>query len=149
MFLWIGFPISVGYAVWLSSFAPAFPVRPWLRSLGAIPYDVRPIQIICLLFIVGVVLDVIYIGLQKLRWERDWPFVFQFVSMIFEFFVVLGAIRMNMLSFLPASWIRPDDYFYLFLHFGLVFIMSFASLLGLVQIFMVRWRYKGGEWGKL
>ena len=34
-------------------------------------------------------------------------------------------------------------------HFSLVFVPSFIALLGLVQIFLVRWRFKGGEFGRL
>jgi hypothetical protein len=30
-----------------------------------------------------------------------------------------------------------------------VFIPSFIAVLGFVQIFMIRWRFKGGEWGRM
>ncbi|MCK1489747.1 hypothetical protein IVB14_04750 [Bradyrhizobium sp. 180] len=150
LFLCVGLPISALYAAWLGSLAPTGRfVPPWIRSLNGIIYDVRPMQIICLLLIVGVVLDIVYSGLQRLRWDRDWPFAFQFVCLIFEFLVVLGLIQLDILPFMPARWIGTGDYTYLFVHFGLVFGVSFASLLGFIQIFMIRWRYKGGEWGKL
>lgn len=151
LFLCVGLPISALYAVWLAGVAPVPTgvVRPWLRSLGQVVYDVRPLQILCLLLIVGIVLDLLYIGLQQLRWERDWPFAFQFCFSIVEFFIVIGLIRYDVLAFMPASWVSANDYPYFFLHFGLVLFFSFLGLLGFIQIFMVRWRYKGGEWGKL
>lgn len=152
LFLCVGLPISAIYAVWLAAIAPPGPgalLRPWLRLAGQVVYDVRPLQILCLLLIVGIVLDLLYIGLQHLRWERDWPFAFQLFFSIVEFFIVLALIRSDALRFLPASWIAPGDYPYLFLHFGLVLLVSFIGLLGFIQVFMVRWRYKGGEWGKL
>jgi hypothetical protein len=147
LFLCIGLPISAVYALWLAGGSPG--ARPWLRALGQFVYDVRPLQILCLLLIVGILLDLLYIALQHLRWERDWPFVFQLFFSVVEFFIVLILIRYDTLPFLPASWIAPGDYPYLFLHFGLVLFFSFIGLLGFIQIFMIRWRYKGGEWGKL
>lgn len=151
LFLFVGLPISAVYAIWLATLAPSggrtFPV--WIKQIGPITYDVRPLQILCLLLILGVALDIIYIGLQQLRWDRDWPFAFQFFVSIAEFLIVLGLVQMDVLPFLPARWIGSGDYPYLFLHFGLVFMASFIGLLGFIQIFMIRWRYKGGEWGRL
>ena len=151
LLIFVGLPISAVYAIWLARFAPVvgrfFP--PWIRPLGPVVYDVRPLQVLCLLFVVGIVLDPLYIFLQKFRWDRDWPFVFQFFVSIMEFFIVLGLIRADVLPFMPARWLGENDYRYFFLHFGLVFVPSFLALLGFIQIFMVRWRYKGGEWGRL
>jgi hypothetical protein len=49
---------------------------------------------------------------------------------------------------MPALWIRPDDYPYFILQFALIFVPSFIALVGFIQVFMVRWRYNGGEWGR-
>jgi hypothetical protein len=149
LFLCVGLPISAVYAVWLVGPAPAGRFMPWLRSLGEIIYDIRPLQVLCLLLIIGIVLDLLYIGLQQFRWDRDWPFAFQFFFSIVEFFIVLALIRIDVLPFMPASWIAAGDYPYFFLHFGLVLLFSFIGLFGFIQIFMIRWRYKGGEWGRL
>jgi hypothetical protein len=150
LFVFVGSPISAVYAVWLASLAPVTGrPQPWIRSLGGVIYDVRPLQIVCLLLIVGIALDMVYIGLQKFRWERDWPFVFQFFVCIIEFFIVLGLIKADALPFMPARWLSANEYPYFFLQFGLMFVPSFVALLGFIQIFMVRWRYKGGEWGRL
>lgn len=149
LFLCVGLPISAVYAVWLAGGASASSDRPWLKPLGQVTYDVRPLQVLCLLLIVGIILDLLYIGLQQFRWERDWPFGFQLFFSIVEFFIVLALIRYDALPFLRAHWIGSGDYFYFFMHFGLVLLVSFIGLLGFIQIFMVRWRYKGGEWGRL
>jgi hypothetical protein len=151
LFIWVGLPITAIYAVWLARFAPTAGLLypPWIKALGGVIYDIRPFQILCLLLIIGVLLDVIYIGLQQLRWDRDWPFAFQFFVSIAEFFIVLGLIQLDVLPFMPARWLPSGDYPFVFLHFGLVFLASFLCLLGFIQIFMIRWRYKGGEWGRL
>ena len=151
MFYCIGLPVTAAYAAWLASRAPFGGRRspPWIRSFGEVSLDIRPVQILCLLLIVGVLLDVVCIKLQKLRWDRDWPFAFQFCFSIGEFAIVLTVIRFDLLPFMPARWIGASDYPAFFLYFALVFVPSFVALLGFIQIFMVRWRYKGGEWGRL
>lgn len=150
LFIFVGLPITAAYAVWLASIAqPGGRSPPWIKLLGQIAYDVRPLQILCLLLIVGIVFDAIYTGLQQFRWDRDWPFAFQFLGLIAEFFVVLGLIQIDALPFMPGRWIGRGDYPYFFIHFGLVFLVSFMALLSFIQVFMIRWRYKGGEWGRL
>lgn len=145
LFLWIGLPITILYALWL-------PDRPTVHTIVIANWllDIRPLQILCLLLVVGLILDPAYYALQTLRWDSDWPFIFQFVFSIGEFLIVLLLISLDILPFMPASAIaNSDEYFYVALHFGFVFIPSFIALLGFVQIFMIRWRFKGGEWGRL
>ena len=155
LFLIIGIPITLVYAVWLvdndtldlAAFSP-----PWVIEISPSPplrADIRPIQILCLLLVVGVVLDILYILLQRLRWDRDWPFAFQFFVSIVEFVIVLALVSADLVPFMPAQWMSADDIPYFVLHFSLVFIPSFIALLGFIQIFMIRWRFKGGEWGRL
>jgi hypothetical protein len=150
LILCIGLPVTAVYSVWLANRAPVtgptFP--PWIKSFGQVTYDIRPVQILCLLLLVGVSLDVVYQGLQKFRWDRDWPFAFQFFVSIGEFAIVLALIGFDVFPFMPARWIGTGEYPYFVLYFALVFIPSFIALLGFIQIFMVRWRYKGGEWGR-
>jgi hypothetical protein len=150
LFLCFGLPITAIFSLWLAGSLPAGNrSTPWIRSIGPLTYDMRPVQILCLLLIVGILLDVVYIRLQRFRWDRDWPFVFQFFVSIAEFLIVLALIKSDLFRFMPARWIGDHDYPYFFLHFGLVFGASFIALLGIIQIFMIRWRYKGGEWGRL
>jgi hypothetical protein len=150
MFLCFGVPITAIFSCWLAGSSPAGNrSTPWIRAIGPVTYDMRPVQVLCLLLIVGVLLDVVYIRLQRFRWDRDWPFAFQFFVSIAEFLIVLTLIKSDLFRFMPARWIGEGDYPYFFLHFGLVFGASFIALLGIIQIFMIRWRYKGGEWGRL
>lgn len=145
LFLVIGLPITIIYAFWL---AEASSVHT--RDVFGLLFDIRPIQILCLLLVVGLCLDPLYFWLQTFRWDNDWPFSFQFIFSIVEFLIVLSVIELDLLPFMPARSIATSsEYFYVALHFGFVFIPSFLALLGLVQLFMIRWRFKGGEWGRL
>jgi hypothetical protein len=152
LFLSIGLPVTILYAIWLASRSRpdlngAFP--EWIKTPGGVPLDMRPVQIVCLLLLVGAMLDFLYIQLQHLRWDRDWPFAFQFAASIGEFAIVLALVKLDVIPFMPSRWVRDDDYPYLILHFAWFFIPSFVALLGFIQIFMVRWRFKGCEWGRL
>ena len=154
LFLVLGLPITLAFAVWLAideTGGSGATLPPWVIAIGPSPWriDIRPIQILCMLLLIGIVLDIIYILFQRLRWDRDWPFAFQFLVSIGEFIVVLTLISADVVPFMPAQWMSADDIPYFVLHFSLVFIPSFIALLGVIQIFLIRWRFKGGEWGRL
>ena len=146
--LFVGFPITAVYSVWLANPIPVAGKPPWSRTFGQVTYDIRPVQILCLLLLFGVLFDLLYTGLQRMRWDRDWPFAFQFFASIGEFAIVLALVRFDVFPFMPAQWIGPDDYPYFILQFALIFVPSFIALLGFIQVFMIRWRYNGGEWGR-
>lgn len=146
--LFIGFPITAVYSVWLANRAPVAGKIPWIKTFGQVTYDVRPVQILCLLLLFGVLFDLLYTGLQRMRWDRDWPFAFQFFASIGEFAIVLALVRFDVFPFMPAKWIGPDDYPHFVLQFALILVTSFIALLGFIQVFMIRWRYNGGEWGR-
>jgi hypothetical protein len=152
LFLSIGLPVTVLYAIWLSGRSrqdPSGASPEWIVALAGVRLDIRPVQILCLLLLVGAVLDFLYIQLQHFRWDRDWPFAFQFVASIGEFAIVLALVKLDMIPFMPSRWVGAGDYPYLILHFAWFFVPSFVALLGFIQIFMVRWRHKGCEWGRL
>jgi hypothetical protein len=136
LFVVIGLPVTL---VW------SWAVAGFGARLDSVPF-----LVIVTIFVVGLLLDPIYIQIQLFRWDRDWPFAYQFISMIFEFLIVVLLIRFDVLPYLRASTLATfNDTLNVVIHFTLVFIPSFIALLGFVQIFMVRWRFKGGEFGRL
>lgn len=143
LFIVFGLPITLLFSIYLSD---------WVVP----PTNVTPFLVLATLLIVGLILDPVYIYLQRFRWDHDWPFAFQFFFSIIEFLIVLLIVWTDILPYLPASDIVDTSgqlnwnaVLTFTSHFFLVFIPSFISLLGFVQIFMVRWRFKGGEWGRL
>lgn len=137
LFLAVGVPVTAIYAYALDDFRFLLP-------------RVEPFVILLALFLVGLALDPLYIRLQRLRWDRDWPFAFQLAAFVFEFLIVLGLVWLDVVPFVPSRVIATTDGLWTVLvHFLLVVSLSFVALLGIVQIFLVRWRYKGGEWGRL
>ncbi|MEM9755311.1 MAG: hypothetical protein AAF914_04925 [Pseudomonadota bacterium] len=112
--------------------------------------------LICIL-VVGLILDPVYILIQRFRWDRDWPFAFQFLFSIVEFLIVLGIAAIGFLPFLDAMTTVekganvPPGFNALTptIHFILVFIPSFLALLGPISLFAIRWRFKAGQLGKM
>ncbi|MEZ5856212.1 MAG: hypothetical protein R3D67_16215 [Hyphomicrobiaceae bacterium] len=145
LYIFIGLPVTLIYAWWLSAWRFS-SVYTWLP-----PYELTvfqdPFKFITALLILGLVLDVLYIQIQRFHWDQDWPFAYQFFFSILEFFILFYAMDYGFLDFMfpdgripfsTASW-----------HFTWVFVPSFIALLGLVQIFLVRWRFKGAELGRM
>lgn len=145
LFIWIGLPVTFIFSLLIAG-----PGSSQLPLIG-LRYDILPFQVLSLLLLVGLVLDPVYIYFQQFRWERDWPFAFQFFFSIIEFVIVLGLIWWGALDFTgsPLDLHTPQNYLLMTLHFICVFIPSFIALLGFVQIFMIRWRFKSGEWGRM
>ncbi|QXT38915.1 hypothetical protein [Gymnodinialimonas ceratoperidinii] len=102
---------------------------------------------LCAVVGMGLLFDPLYIFAQSLRWERDWPFAFQAFFSWVEFGVVYFLARAGLVPFLPETAFQslgtPA------LHFALVFVPSFLVLLGPMQVLFLRWRFKGGQFGKL
>lgn len=140
LYLFIGLPVTFLYAWYLTNWR--WPIR----------YDLSiftdPFVFITALLVLGLILDVVYIQIQRFHWDQDWPFAYQFFFSILEFFILfagmeyLGALDFFLpdgrIPFSNAAW-----------HFTFVFIPSFLLVLGGLQIFLVRWRFKGGELGRM
>ena len=135
LFLFIGLPVTFLFAIsrtgWDWGWAQV-QVYVWF---------------LCAVAGVGLFLDPLYAFAQSLRWERDWPFLFQAFFSWVEFAVVFFVARAGVLPFLPEAafaTLSPA-----ITHFTLVFVPSFLALLGPMQVLFVRWRFKGGQLGKL
>lgn len=135
LFLFVGLPITLAYGFVLSGWQ----------------WDWRTIQIfvwfLCTITGLGLLLDPIYIFAQTTRWDRDWPFAYQAFFSWVEFGVVFYAARAGLIVFLPEAAFQSLSI--PITHFALVFVPSFLALLGPLQVIFIRWRFKGGQLGKL
>lgn len=106
-----------------------------------------PFVFLTALLVLGLILDVVYIQIQRFHWDQDWPFAYQFFFSIVEFYILYFAMDFGWLDTLfPDARIPFSNAAW---HFTFVFVPSFLALLGGAQIFLVRWRFKGGELGRL
>jgi hypothetical protein len=131
LYLVLGLPITLLYSLYLNRWTwPPF----W-----------DPFVFLSLILALGLVLDILYIQLQNLRWDADWPFAFQFVVSIGEFLLVWWLMSEGWFDSLLVDGGGRIPFTTAAYHFACVFVPSFVALLGFLQIFFVRWRYKGGE----
>ena len=153
LFVLLGLPITFVYGLYLNNWTfPPFPTIEITRwppvDFSQFPSAMRdPFVFITAILALGLVMDIVYIQIQRFRWDQDWPFAFQFVVSILEFLAIYGLMDLGYLDFaLPDGRI---DFLTAVYHFTWVFIPSFLALLGGVQLFLVRWRFKGGELGRM
>lgn len=91
----------------------------------------------------GVVWDVLFIWLQRLRWDRDWPAAFQVGAGVVEGLVLYSLIDGGALPGIPEGGIPFGSRF--LPHYGLVWLLGFLWLQGPMRVLSTRWRFNGGR----
>lgn len=130
LFFLVGVPITILVSLWVVLF--------FEDSISAF---LTPYLILWTSLVVGIVLDVFYILIQKLRWDRDWPFAFQFLAGILEGWILFGLLRLGLIFVAPSD--LPWGIFWT--HYSLVFWGSFLIVYGPIKTFSPILRYHGGK----
>ena len=95
----------------------------------------------------GLVWDVLFQAIVYLRWERDWPTVFQIMAGIAEGALVWVLLRYTTLLWLPHDIPTKQMPLHIYLTlYGVAWLVIFIITQGPLRIFLLRWRYQGGEW---
>lgn len=148
LFLIIGLPVTALFSFWLGDWS--FPLL------------LPPFWFLATLLAVGLILDFVYFQMQRFRWDHDFPFAFFVFFSVMEFLLVFALMRLDLLPYLRACeftgrdpitrevvcQVYTIDFADAALHFTLVFVPMLLAVLGGIQIFAVRWRFKGGEFGR-
>lgn len=91
--------------------------------------------------IFGLVWDILYIALQKLRWDRDWSALLQVIAGIWEALFLITLVKTVGLPgipyFLPIGWFG--------LHYLVVWFGVFTASQTLMRILFPYWRFNGGR----
>lgn len=142
LFAVIGLPVTFFYTLWTLIFG--LNGWPFLTVAGQF------YGFLIAILLLGLILDPLYIFIQKFRWDRDWPFAYQLFFSFVELGIVLTMARVGWVPWLSETFFNlPGALGIAIGHFIWVFIPSFIALLGLIQIFFVRWRFKAGRFGRL
>ncbi|MEM1391819.1 MAG: hypothetical protein AAF757_11435 [Cyanobacteria bacterium P01_D01_bin.116] len=91
--------------------------------------------------IFGLFWDIVYDQIQKYRWDRDWPAVYQLFAGIWEFIFIAFGIG---IGFLPT--LGGFNLFLSFFHYSVVWLAVFLTSQSIMRIIFVRWRFFGGQW---
>jgi len=117
-----------------------------------------PLIVLGVFLFVGIVWDVIYIAIQQLRWDRDWPYAFQFligiteglllywltIRFVFPSLMIETAGDPSLTLFGDLTSNQPREVVFL-LHYLPIFLLSFGAVFGPLRVFLPQWRYKGGQ----
>lgn len=90
----------------------------------------------------GLIWDILYILLQTLRWDRDWPAAFQVANGIVEGLLIYGLIAVVGLPGIQQGSVAVGTFV---AHYGLVWLTIFVWLQGPMRVILPRWRFHGGR----
>ncbi|MEB3215487.1 MAG: hypothetical protein VKN72_04380 [Nostocales cyanobacterium 94392] len=95
--------------------------------------------------IFGLAWDILYNQMQKYRWDRDWPALFQLLAGIWEFIFIVCGVKF--IGFLPTPIPKEElPLFWVFFHYITVWLAVFITSQSIMRILFVRWRFRGGQW---
>lgn len=86
--------------------------------------------------------DIVYILIQRGRWDRDWPPAYQFIAGLWEGVFTFGVGFL--LGRVIGVFATPLPIFVI--HYGLVWWSIFFASQSLLRIIFPNWRYRGGQW---
>ena len=90
----------------------------------------------------GLAWDVLYIAIQRWRWDRDWPTSFQVVVAVAEGALVFALLEATGLPGIDAGAVSIG----LFVaHYGLTWLSTFLFTQGPMRVVVLRWRFNGGQ----
>ncbi|WP_330230900.1 hypothetical protein OHA40_34030 [Nocardia sp. NBC_00508] len=92
--------------------------------------------------LVGVLWELLYHFLQQFRWEKDWPTLFGFVTILNEGALMWVLVRYTTVV-LPGQ-LRPSLAAFL-LQFVSTWIVFWLIVNGPMRVVFHRWRFQGGR----
>jgi hypothetical protein len=125
----VGILVSIPFAIGLIGATPSL-VYFWILGYVAI---------------LGLGWDVSYDYLQKFRWDRDWPAVYQLLTGVWEsVFIFCGVKLVGVLPVPIPKEELPIGVFWL--HYSFVWLAVFITSQSVMRIIFPRWRFRGGQW---
>jgi hypothetical protein len=87
--------------------------------------------------------DLLYQQLQRLRWDNDWPPLWQLAGGISEGLFLLLLLKSNLLVGLDGGKLAGG---WLFLHYAIVSSAMFVAAYSLFPVLFPHARYHGRQW---
>ncbi|MGB7443640.1 MAG: hypothetical protein WA919_21465 [Coleofasciculaceae cyanobacterium] len=108
-----------------------------LPNLGAVSF-----WILAYVALFGLVWDVLYIYLQRFRWDRDWPGILQLLTGVWE-----GLFLACLLKFVGLPGVPKADLslFWFTIHYSFVWLVVYLASQSFMRILFPRWRFRGGR----
>lgn len=119
-------------------------VTPFLPRLGGLTLSEKyqaTYTVLGLVLGLGIIWEFIYHGLMQFRWEKDWPTLFGFITMVNEGLVVWLLISTGRVANLEGG--VPGVTF--LVHFVTTWLVVFVFVNGPMRVPFLRWRFRGGR----
>lgn len=100
-----------------------------------------PLALLGYVVVIGCGWDILYNYLQTLRWDRDWPPIFFVAAGILEGGLLWLLVKLVTLPGISAA-LTINQFV---AHYGTVWLVTFLLLLGPLKVFLLRWRFRGGQ----
>ncbi len=101
-----------------------------------------PFAVLGYVFLFGVVWDIFYQATINYRWDRDWPTVFQVLAGIVEGALVWFLAHAGLLPGVAPAKLPFGVFIGMY---ATIWVLTFMIAQGPLRLFLVRWRYQGGE----
>ncbi len=91
----------------------------------------------------GLIWDTLYNYLQKFRWDRDWPGLFQLLAGLWEGLFIGGLAKTVGLPGISPKLFNLELFIY---HYSWVWLTTYLASQSLMRILFPYWRFRGGRW---
>lgn len=116
-----------------------------LRQVGVIASDNYTFFVVLIvLTLIGYIWDILYHEITKLRWDQDWPAVYQFLAGIWEYIVIWAILSTGVIPFTVSA---PGTGWLFHTHYWIVFLITYFVSQSLLRLLDPRWRFRGGQFG--
>jgi hypothetical protein len=130
------FLILVVGSAWTLIIGPALP-RP--ANAGLADIYTGAFEVLAVVLVAGLLWELAYHSLQQLRWEKDWPTLFGFLTGINEGLVAWVLVVPLGLT----TVVVPTTTFVV--HFVTTWIVTWLWANGPMRVVFLRWRFRGGR----
>jgi hypothetical protein len=120
-------------------FSPILPGIPSGADLGLVYKATFGILIATI--VLGIGWEFIYHALMQFRWEKDWPTLFGFLTIINEGALVWGFVKWNLIPGVPKQLMFST----FAVDFVIVWMLTFLFVNGPMRVPFVFWRHRGGR----
>lgn len=132
--------LTIG-ALWTAVITPALP-RPGMMGVG-FAYRVT-FKSLGIMVAAGLLWEVLYHLIQQLRWDKDWPSLFNLLAVIPE--AVLLWYLTHWFDVIPGTTSLSSPILSLFIiHVSTTWVLMWLFLQGPLRVVHVRWRFEGGR----
>jgi hypothetical protein len=120
-------------------FSPILPGIPDGADLSKV-YKIT-FGVLIATIVLGIVWEFVYHALMQFRWEKDWPTLFGFITVVNEGALVWFLIKADVVPWVPKG--LPFSTFVV--DFLIVWMLTFLFVNGPMRVPFVRWRHRGGR----